>query len=60
MRRLATLLMKRISRNYRFVVSFNFMLILLGVFGILAPGTSAMLHNGSTILIGLESMTDLL
>ncbi len=59
-RRLATLLMKRISRNYRFVVSFNFMLILLGVFGILAPGTSAMLHNGSTILIGLESMTDLL
>ena len=36
------------------------MLIALGVAGILQPATSALLHNSSTILIGVKSMTDLL
>ena len=35
-------------------------LILLGVFGVLPPATSALLHNGSTVAIGLHSMTRLL
>ena len=51
--------MKRIEGNYHFVMAFNFALIILGVAGILQPGTSALLHNASTIGISLNSMTDL-
>ncbi len=46
--------------NYRFVLSFNSVLILLGALSILPPATSAMLHNLSTLGISLRSMTDLL
>ena len=53
-------LMKRIHKNYRFIVSFNTGLILLGVTGILQPATSALLHNTSTLMIGLKSMQDIL
>ncbi|MCR4586780.1 MAG: heavy metal translocating P-type ATPase [Lachnospiraceae bacterium] len=60
LRQISEGLMKRIRSNYRFVVSFNTGLILLGLMGILAPGTSALLHNGSTVALGLKSMTDLL
>ena len=60
LRRLSTELMARIHRNYRFIVSFNFSLIVLGVAGILPPTTSALLHNASTLVISLESMTPLL
>ena len=52
--------MARIHRNYRFIVSFNFSLIVLGVLGILPPTTSALLHNMSTLSNGLKSMTNLL
>ncbi len=60
LRRLSEELMKRIHRNYRFIVGFNFSLIVLGVAGILPPTTSALLHNMSTLGISLKSMTDLL
>lgn len=53
-------LMKRIHRNYRFIVGFNTGLIVLGVAGILQPATSALLHNTSTLMIGLKSMQDIL
>ena len=53
-------LQKRVGSNYRFVLSFNSALILLGALGILPPATSAMLHNLSTLGISLRSMTDLL
>lgn len=53
-------LMKRIHKNYRFIVGFNTGLIALGVGGILQPATSAVLHNTSTLLIGLESMKNLI
>ena len=53
-------LMKRIKRNYRFIVTFNAGLILLGVSGILQPPTSALFHNMSTLGISLKSMQDLL
>ena len=56
----STLLMKRIRFNYRTIVGFNTGLIALGIAGILPPATSAMLHNGSTVALGLKSMTDLL
>ena len=60
LRSLSQELMARIHRNYRFIVSFNFSLIVLGVLGILPPTTSALLHNMSTLAIGLKSMTNLL
>lgn len=60
LREISTGLLKRINRNYRFVIAFNLSLILLGVGGILPPALSALLHNASTLLISLESMTNLL
>ena len=53
-------LMERINRDYRIIISFNSMLIAFGALGIIAPATSAMLHNLSTIGISLYNMTDLL
>ena len=57
---IANALQHRVSANYRFVLSFNSTLIVLGAMGILQPATSAMLHNLSTIGISLKSMTNLL
>ena len=53
-------LMQRIHSNYRKIVGFNSLLIILGVAGVIQPTTSALLHNSSTLLIGLESMQNLL
>lgn len=60
LRRLSTALMARIHKNYRFIVSFNLMLIILGVTGVIQPTLSALLHNMSTLGISLKSMTNLL
>ena len=60
LRRLAVLLMERLQWNYRFIMSFNAGLIALGVAGVLPPATSALLHNTSTLMVSLHSMTDLL
>ncbi len=60
LRELSVLLMKRIRFNYRTIVGFNTALIALGIAGIMPPATSAMLHNGSTVALGLKSMTNLL
>lgn len=53
-------LMKRIHTNYRQVIGFNLGLIALGLAGVIAPSTSALLHNASTLAIGMKSMTNLL
>lgn len=60
LRKLSEALMARIHRNYRFIVSFNLMLIILGVSGAILPTTSALFHNMSTLGISLKSMTNLL
>lgn len=60
MKRLSDRLMRRIHGNYRFIMSFNTALIVLGVAGVLPASTSALLHNTSTLAISLKSMTDLL
>ncbi len=57
---LSDALMRRINRNYRFVMGFNGALIVLGAFGILAPAASALLHNASTILLGMNCLTGLI
>ena len=53
-------LMKRIHSNYRFVMGFNLGLIALGLSGIIAPTTSAFLHNASTLGVGLTSLTNII
>ncbi|MBE6128488.1 MAG: heavy metal translocating P-type ATPase [Erysipelotrichaceae bacterium] len=60
LRKLSEKLMKRINRNYRFVMGFNSALIVLGAFGLLPPATSALLHNGSTLLLSMDCLTPLL
>ena len=57
---LSNSLVKRIDKNYRFIVSFNAGLIVLGITGIIPPTMSALLHNGSTLAIGMKSMENLL
>ena len=47
--------------NYRFIMSFNSSLIVLGCHGHpLPPATSALLHNASTLGVSLKGMTNLL
>lgn len=60
LKKLSNALVKRIHKNYREIVGINGALIGLGVAGMIMPTTSAMIHNTSTLLIGIESMTDLL
>ena len=60
LRRLSEKLMARIDRNYRFVMGFNGSLIALGAFGLLPPAVSALLHNASTLLLGMDCLTPLL
>ena len=57
---LSNCLMERIRKNYRTIIGFNSMLIVLGVLGIIQPTTSALLHNTSTLYIGVKSMENLL
>ena len=57
---LSNLLMKRINSNYRKIVGINGGLIGLGVFGVIQPASSALVHNLSTLAIGLSSTTNLM
>ena len=59
LKRLSNALMSRIGWNYRTIIGFNGGLIGLGVLGVLPPAASALLHNASTLAIGLKSMTEL-
>lgn len=60
LKQLSNALLKRIHTNYRSIVAINSSLIVLGVVGVLAPATSALCHNVSTLLISLKSMKNLL
>ena len=60
MRRLGKKLMRRINRNYRFIVGFNTALLAGGVAGVLQPTASALLHNTSTMLVTACNMRTLL
>ena len=60
LKELSNKLTKRVESNFRFIMGFNGSLIGLGILGILAPGTSSLLHNASTVGIALSSMTNLL
>ena len=60
LKEIANGLMKRVDHNYRFIIDWNLLLIALGIMSIIQPGTSALLHNMSTIGIGMHSLTNLL
>lgn len=60
LKEISNLLMARIRSNYRYIMSFNTALIVLGVVGIIPPTTSAFLHNASTLAFTLKSMTKLM
>ena len=57
---LSNSLMKRIHSNYRKIVGINGGLIGLGVLGVIQPATSALVHNMSTLAIGIHSTTNLM
>lgn len=60
LKEISNLLMARIRSNYRYIISFNTALIVLGVVGLIPPTTSAFLHNASTLAFTLKSMTKLM
>jgi len=56
LRILSNRLLERIHKNYRGVIGFNTMLLLLGIGGVITPATSAVLHNLSTLGISVASI----
>ncbi len=59
-RRLAKKLMNKIYKQYSIIVSFNTALIVLGIVGTINAGTSAWLHNASTMALTLTSAKPML
>ena len=60
LRRLSNALMDRINGNYRRIMTFNGLLIALGLLGYMPSARAALLHNLSTIYFSVDSMKDLL
>lgn len=60
LRKLGCGLMQRIGRNYRIIVGFNTALLAAGVAGVMQPTSSALLHNGSTMLVTAGNMRPVL
>lgn len=60
LKKLCTRLEQRTRGNYRFILSFNTLLIALGLVGVMQPTMTALLHNVSTIGIAVNSTRDLL
>lgn len=60
LKRISDNMMRKINVNYRFIIGFNSALILSGLFGILSPTASALLHNVSTVAGGIMSTRPLL
>lgn len=59
LRQLCNALNQRNKHTYDFIMGFNSGLIILGMFGILQPSMTALLHNASIIGISLNCMTGL-
>ncbi len=60
LKKIANGLMKRVDHNYHFIINWNLGLIALGLMSVIQPGTSALLHNLSTIGIGIHSLSNLI
>lgn len=44
-----------INRNYKYIVVFNTLFMALGLTGVITPSLTSILHNGTTLMIGLNS-----
>ena len=55
LRKLSVGMLDKINSNYRNIVAVNGSLLVLGVFGVIPPSTSSMIHNFSTMLFGVMS-----
>lgn len=60
LRELSSRLFVRIDKNYKFIISFNTALLLMGLTGMMAPGRTAVLHNASTMGISALSTRPLI
>lgn len=56
LRKLSQRMLKRINKNYGFILGFNSALLVAGIFGVVKPTTTAFLHNLSTMAISAKSM----
>lgn len=57
---LSRMVIRRIKRNYKFIVASNTLFIGLGVFGLITPAMLAFLHNSGTVLTCAYSMRPML
>lgn len=60
LKKLSKGLIRRINRNYNFIVSFNTVLLLLSTTQVITPSNSAVWHNSSTVAVGAYSLTNIL
>ena len=60
LRKLSTGMFDKINTNYRRIIAVNGTLLILGVFGVITPTTSSMVHNLSTMLFGALSTKSVL
>lgn len=60
LRKLSTGMLDKINNNYHNIVLVNGSLLVLGVFGVISPSTSSMIHNLSTMLFGAMSTKSVL
>ena len=60
LRKLSAGMLDKINSNYRNIVAVNGSLLVLGVFGVIQPSTSSMIHNLSTMLFGTMSTKSVL
>ncbi|WP_298523754.1 heavy metal translocating P-type ATPase [uncultured Methanobrevibacter sp.] len=60
LRKLSVGMLDKINTNYRNIVAVNGSLLVLGVFGVIPPSTSSMIHNFSTMLFGAMSTKSVL
>ena len=60
LRKLSMGMLDKINSNYRNIVAVNGSLLVLGVFGVIPPTTSSMIHNLSTMIFGALSTKSVL
>ena len=60
LRKLSVGMLNKIDTNYHSIIGINGSLIALGMFGIITPSTSSLIHNLSTMLLGALSTRSVL
>lgn len=55
LKRMSDGLMGRLDTTFKGVIGFNSLLLALGIAGVITPQVSSLLHNGSTVALGLTS-----